>query len=111
MAMGRKAPRGKRGGCTRGNVKVEGYAVTKKIRVKSKTTGKLSKNKKAVSYTVDPYCRKKAAKKAAAKKKTTSGASGSKASANFVCQSNTTKRFTRRTANGQCRAGSKKIRI
>ena len=35
----------------------------------------------------------------------------SKASANFVCQSRSTKKFTRRTANGQCRKGSKKIRI
>ena len=34
-----------------------------------------------------------------------------KASANFVCQSKSTKKFTRRTANGQCRQGSKKIRI
>ena len=35
----------------------------------------------------------------------------SKASANFVCQSESTKRFTRRTANGKCREGSKKITI
>lgn len=109
MAMGRKAPRGKRGGCARGNVKVAGYKVKKKIRVKSKRTGKFLKNKKSITYSVAPYCRKKAPKK----RKAASGrkAMHSKASANFVCQSKSTKRFTRRTANGQCRAGSKKIRI
>ena len=105
MASGRKAPRGPRGGCSRGSVKVSGYKVTKKIKVKGKRT------KKTIKYTVSPYCRKKAAGSASSKRKSGRKAMHSKASANFVCQSKSTKKFTRRKANGQCRAGSKKIRI
>ena len=119
MAMGRKAPRGKRGGCPRGaSIKVAGYTVTKMIQ-KKKKDGTKRKRKTKITYTVAPYCRKKAPKKrkpASGRKAVHKGrkamhSKASKASANFVCQSKSTKRFTRRTANGQCRAGSKKIRI
>ena len=106
MASGRKAKRTRRGGCPRGaSVKVAGYKVTKKIKVKGKRA------KKTIKYTVSAYCRKKAAgskRKAAPSRRRKAS---SKASANFVCQSKSTKKFTRRKANGQCRAGSKKIRI
>ena len=53
----------------------------------------------------------RAAKKGAANRGRRAGHSYSKASANFVCQSRSTKKFTRRTASGQCRKGSTKIRV
>ena len=65
-ATGRKggyaAKRTTRGACSSANpVKVGGYKVKgKKIKVKSKTTGKWLKQKKSISYTVGDYCRKKA---------------------------------------------------
>jgi len=62
---GYAAKRGKRGGCSSPHtVKIGGYTVKgKKIKVKSKTTGKWLKNKKSITYTVKPYCRGKAKKK------------------------------------------------
>ena len=109
MASGRRAPLNRNKNCSRGSVKIKAYKVTKKIKKKG------SRKKVTIKYSVSAYCRKKPAgskrKAAPSRRRKASSKASSRASANFVCQSKSTKKFTRRTANGQCRKGSKKIRI
>ena len=108
-ATGRKrgyaAKRGKRGGCSSPyTVKISGYTVKgKKIKVKSKRTGKLLKTPKSITYTVKPYCRGKAKKRAAANR-------GRRAGSGFVCVSKKTGRWTDKLKSGGCRKGSKRSR-